>query len=59
MFGSGGARSALGIGMVHQHFRLVEPFTVAENVVLGDLARQIGRFVPAHRRRSAASARAR
>jgi simple sugar transport system ATP-binding protein len=22
--------------MVHQHFRLVEPFTVAENVVLGD-----------------------
>ena len=22
-----------GIGMVHQHFRLVEPFTVAENVV--------------------------
>ncbi len=25
-----------GIGMVHQHFRLVEPFTVAENVILGD-----------------------
>jgi ABC-type uncharacterized transport system ATPase subunit len=25
-----------GIGMVHQHFRLVEPFTVAENVMLGD-----------------------
>jgi ABC-type uncharacterized transport system ATPase subunit len=25
-----------GICMVHQHFRLVEPFTVAENVVLGD-----------------------
>src|SRR5262245_27859749 len=25
-----------GIGMVHQHFRLVEPFTVAENIVLGD-----------------------
>lgn len=24
-----------GIGMVHQHFRLVEPFTVAENVALG------------------------
>ena len=22
--------------MVHQHFRLVSPFTVAENVVLGD-----------------------
>ncbi len=24
-----------GIGMVHQHFKLVEPFTVAENIVLG------------------------
>src|SRR5213079_824303 len=31
-----------GIAMVHQHFRLVEPFTVAENVVLGD-HRDIGR----------------
>jgi simple sugar transport system ATP-binding protein len=27
---------AAGIAMVHQHFRLVSPFTVAENVVLGD-----------------------
>src|SRR4051794_39132906 len=26
---------ATGIGMVHQHFMLVEPFTVLENVVLG------------------------
>ncbi|MFC4777229.1 ABC transporter ATP-binding protein [Paenibacillus sp. GCM10023252] len=26
----------LGIGMVHQHFKLVEPFTVAENIVLGN-----------------------
>lgn len=25
----------LGIGMVHQHFMLVEPFTVLENVMLG------------------------
>ena len=25
----------LGIGMVHQHFMLVDPFTVLENVVLG------------------------
>src|SRR5262249_8809951 len=24
-----------GIAMVHQHFRLVSPFTVAENIVLG------------------------
>jgi general nucleoside transport system ATP-binding protein len=31
-----------GIGMVHQHFRLVAPFTVAENVMLGD-HRDIGR----------------
>jgi len=27
---------AHGIGMVYQHFMLVEPFTVAENVVLGE-----------------------
>ncbi len=26
---------ASGIGMVHQHFRLVHPFTVAENTLLG------------------------
>lgn len=25
----------LGIGMVHQHFKLVETFTVAENIILG------------------------
>lgn len=25
----------LGIGMVHQHFKLVEPFTVTENIILG------------------------
>jgi simple sugar transport system ATP-binding protein len=29
------AAIALGIGMVHQHFMLVGPMTVAENVVLG------------------------
>src|SRR5216684_3454259 len=27
---------ALGIGMIHQHFMLVPPLTVAENIVLGD-----------------------
>ena len=27
---------ANGIGMVHQHFVLVDPFTVVENVILGD-----------------------
>src|ERR1700757_2004753 len=31
-----------GIAMVHQHFRLVSPFTVAENIVLGD-HRDVGR----------------
>ncbi len=25
----------LGIGMVHQHFMLVQPFTIAENIILG------------------------
>ncbi|HKL47436.1 MAG TPA: ATP-binding cassette domain-containing protein, partial [Candidatus Izemoplasmatales bacterium] len=25
----------LGIGMVHQHFKLVENFTVTENIILG------------------------
>src|SRR3979409_1601491 len=27
---------ARGIGMIHQHFMLIPPLTVAENVVLGD-----------------------
>jgi len=27
---------SFGIGMVHQHFVLVDPFTVTENVILGD-----------------------
>jgi simple sugar transport system ATP-binding protein len=27
---------ANGIGMVHQHFVLVDPFTVTENIILGD-----------------------
>lgn len=29
------AAIAAGIGMVHQHFMLVEPFTVLENVIMG------------------------
>ena len=33
--GPGHAR-ALGIGMVHQHFKLVRPFSVAENVMLAN-----------------------
>ena len=27
--------TALGIGMVHQHFKLVECFTVLDNIILG------------------------
>src|SRR5665213_3878776 len=35
-FGSPRAALDAGVCMVHQHFRLVPPFTVAENVILGD-----------------------
>ncbi len=31
-----------GIGMVHQHFMLVEPFTVAENIILGTETTKLG-----------------
>ncbi|WP_295528040.1 ABC transporter ATP-binding protein [uncultured Pseudacidovorax sp.] len=42
------AAAALHIGMVHQHFKLVRPFTVAENILLGHpLAHAEG----SHRRR--------
>ena len=34
-FDGPGDAMAAGIGMVHQHFMLVPPFTVAENVMLG------------------------
>jgi len=34
-FGSPRTSLAAGIGMVHQHFRLVEKFTVAENLAIG------------------------
>jgi ABC-type uncharacterized transport system ATPase subunit len=35
---------ALGIGMVHQHFKLIPRFTVAENVVLGSEPSRAGRL---------------
>jgi simple sugar transport system ATP-binding protein len=41
---------AAGIGMVHQHFRLVPPFTVAENIVLGEHRDEARRFVLRPRR---------
>jgi general nucleoside transport system ATP-binding protein len=31
---------SLGIGMVHQHFKLVHPFTVTENIILGSEPKQ-------------------
>jgi general nucleoside transport system ATP-binding protein len=34
-----------GIGMVHQHFRLVSPFTVAENIILGEHREEARRFI--------------
>ena len=37
---------ARGIGMIHQHFMLVPPLTVAENVVLGD--ERSGPFLDRH-----------
>ncbi|RYY49540.1 MAG: ATP-binding cassette domain-containing protein, partial [Comamonadaceae bacterium] len=42
-FSGPGDAAAQHIGMVHQHFKLVRPFTVAENVLLGHpLAREAG-----------------
>jgi ABC-type uncharacterized transport system ATPase subunit len=38
-----------GISMVHQHFRLVERFTVAENIILGDHRREGRAFRLRHR----------
>jgi len=35
----------LGIGMVHQHFMLVQPFTVTENIILGmEPMKSVGRI---------------
>ena len=39
-----------GIGMVHQHFRLVPPFTVAENIILGEHRPEARKFVLQPRR---------
>ena len=34
--------NALGIGMVHQHFKLVDIFTVLENIILGVEPNKLG-----------------
>ena len=44
------AAIAMGIGMVHQHFSLVDPFTVAENVILGQEGGLILHPEPSERR---------
>ncbi|SHK27616.1 ABC transporter ATP-binding protein [Paramaledivibacter caminithermalis] len=36
--------NALGIGMVHQHFKLVHNFTVTENIILGQEPTERGRI---------------
>ncbi len=36
------AATALGIGMVHQHFQLVEVFTVLDNIILGAETTKMG-----------------
>jgi len=33
-----------GIGMVHQHFKLVRPFSVVENILLGQRNQQASRY---------------
>ena len=37
--------NALGIGMVHQHFKLVECFSVLDNIILGDEPTSKGGFL--------------
>ncbi len=44
-FGSPSDAIDAGVGMVHQHFRLVPPFTVAENVILGEHRPEARKFV--------------
>jgi general nucleoside transport system ATP-binding protein len=40
--GDPNAANALGIGMVHQHFKLVHNFTVTENIILGRETKRFG-----------------
>ena len=52
-----------GIGMVHQHFMLIPPLTVTENIILGTETEQprwkwLGKLAPIDRRRAAHEVRA-
>ncbi len=49
-FGSPSDAIDAGIAMVHQHFRLVSPFTVAENILLGEHRAEARSFVLRPRR---------
>ncbi|MBR46926.1 MAG: ABC transporter ATP-binding protein [Rhodospirillaceae bacterium] len=51
------AANALGIGMVHQHFKLVENMTVAENVAFCHMAAVEGESLNAVRKRIAETSR--
>ena len=42
VFSSPADAIAAGIGMVHQHFMLVEPFTVTQNIILGNETTKLG-----------------
>ena len=42
--------NALGIGMVHQHFKLVDAFTVLDNIILGVEPSRAGFLSPAAHR---------
>ncbi len=41
----------LGIGMVHQHFRLIGPYTVTENVIIGREPKKYGLLIDRKRAR--------
>src|SRR5512143_64948 len=45
----------LGIGMVHQHFMLIPPMTVAENIILGNEPLRLGVLVDAAAAKTALS----
>jgi simple sugar transport system ATP-binding protein len=52
-----GPRDAIrhGIGMVHQHFMLFPPFTVLENIILGEESQRAGVLALGRQRRQIAS----
>ena len=47
--------TALGIGMVHQHFKLVEVFTVLDNIILGAETTKLGFLQKKEARRKVAA----